>query len=983
MADSVLYGIAQEVLKNLGSTALTEIASAWGFKARLEKLNNTINTLKDVLLDAENKQADSRAVRDWLERLTAVVYAADDLFDEFVTVAARFAFRVSREIKTVREKLDEIVRDSTQFNFVLSHEEGRVMKRPMRDQTYSFVDAEQVIGRDDDKKVILDMLLASSSTDGEVAQRDKMLPVITIVGMGGMGKTTLAKLIFNDPQVEECFEMKLWVCVSDVFDIKDITENILKSATNKEIPKLEMEQLQGQLRNQIGDKKYLLVLDDVWNEIREKWLELRDLLKIGRKGSKIVVTARSRDVAEIMGTFPPHELQGLSEEKSWELFKKMAFNEEAQQNPQLLKVGKEIAKKCGKLPLAIRTVGSLLYGLWSPLKNCFAYCSLFPKNTGLKKEILKELWMAEGFIIPEIDENQSLDEAAEDYFQTLLQRGFFQDIRKDEWGAITYCKMHDLAQEPRYHDTPSSLCKSICQQLTTRFSCLRVLDLRRFTIKSLPNSIVNYDKSSGVFWNKPKSTAKLSDLKELNNLRGELWIEIYRDFEMNMVEEAMEAKLTNKQGLIGLIINFLDSDDDTSDNECNNHDEVVLEGLKPHSNIRKLRIEDYNCQQVPVFSQLRFLKRLQIEGIHSVEYMENGVCDTSSSSSKSQGMQTLFFPSLEALALRDMKKLKGWWKGVEPIESTNDSKSSTLSSALVGTDQQYDYHQSSMQFFSLSKLLIKDCPKLKYLPHCPKVEVLKLIGTNERLSVLKMATPLSTTTAFSSSCSGSGRADLKFKGLKMDNVEDQLMSLPKHCLHRLSSLSVESDNKLVNTKSLGEAFATLSYSLQNLEFINCGKLRSISQGLEHLTALEKLSFWDCEVLDVSLNEQPMENREGDEMMPWKAFKTNLRSLEFVGLPKMVGLPSGLQHLTNLHDLKLIQNHELREIPESISCLSSLQLMVLRDCPKLTCLPEALRKLTSLNKLVIQSCQGLTKRCRRPNGLDCPKFQHVPTVIVML
>uniref|UniRef100_A0A803LU61 NB-ARC domain-containing protein n=1 Tax=Chenopodium quinoa TaxID=63459 RepID=A0A803LU61_CHEQI len=1018
------------------------------------------------------------------------------------------------------------------------------MNRPMRDQTYSFVEAEQVIGRGDDKKVILGMLLASSSTDGEHAQRDKMLPVISIVGMGGMGKTTLAKLVFNDPQVEECFEMRLWVCVSDVFDIKDIIEKILKSAINKEIPKLEMEQLQGQLQKEIGDKKYLLVLDDVWNEIREKWLELRDLLKIGRKGSKIMVTTRSRDVAKIMGTFPPHELQGLSEEKSWELFKKMAFNEEAQQNPQLLKVGKEIAKKCGKLPLAIRTVGSLLYGLWSPLKNCFAYCSLFPKNTGLKKEILKELWMAEGFIIPEIDENQSLDEAAEDYFQTLLQRGFFQDIRKDEWGAITYCKMHDLMHdlaqevagvkfklanlaesklngkilhlsfghhlsslwkiptgmldlkllrtfllpeqimEERLSDQ-SLFSKSICQQLIRRFSCLRVLDLHNLKLKSLPSSIgklihlrfldlsetlieelpdsitdlqnlqtlhlnffllrtlpenirklvnlrcldvdictklthmpsglagltslnrlpsfiVSYDHSAKL-WNKPKSSAKLSDLKELNNLRGDLCIKIHRDLKKNPIEEASEANLSNKQGLTELCIGFFK--DECVDNVCN-HDEAVLEGLKPHFNLRTLIIRRYygqklpswarrgdlcsnlpnlvqitlvdcKCQQVPVFSQLRFLKDLSMCSMDNVEYMEDGVCDNSSPSSKSQGMQTLFFPSLEVLDLSYMKNLKGWWKGVEAIVSTNDSESKS-SSELVGACQQYDHHQLSMQFCNLSKLSILNCPELKFLPNSPKVEVLTVRGTNKRLSVLKMETTLSTTTA---SCSVSGRAELKLKELTTDNVEDQLMSLPKQCLHQLSSLTVLWDEKLVSTKSLGEAFATLSYSLRSLEFINCGNLRSISQGLEHLTALEKLTFRYCAMLDLSVNEQPTASGEGDEMMPWKAFETNLRSLEFSSLDKMVGLPSGLQHLTNLRYLLLSGFDEWREIPEWISCLSSLEDLNLYYFRRLAYLPESLRNLTSLNNLTIAGCPRLTKRCRRPNGLDCPKFQHVPLVVV--
>uniref|UniRef100_A0A803MIH2 R13L1/DRL21-like LRR repeat region domain-containing protein n=2 Tax=Chenopodium quinoa TaxID=63459 RepID=A0A803MIH2_CHEQI len=520
----------------------------------------------------------------------------------------------------------------------------------------------------------------------------------------------------------------------------------------------------------------------------------------------------------------------------------------------------------------------------------------------------------------------------------------------------------------------STFSKSICKQITTRFSCLRVLDLHNLHLKSLPSSIgklihlrflnlshtdieelpdsitnlhnlqtlnlyeclllrtppkdirkltnlrnlnvascynltympsglagltllnrlpmfiVNYEYLAHLRY-KPNSTTKLSDLKELNNLRGDLYIKIHRDFEKNMLEEAMEANLSNKQWLTELRITF--NFDYIADNICNYHDEDVLEGLKPHSNLRKLWIERYkgqklprwargdlcitlpslveiilkncNCQQVPIFSQLRFLKRLEIMCMDNVEYIENnGVCDTSYLSSKSQGMQTLFFPSLEVLRLTEMKKLKGWWK-VEEIESTNDSEStlsselvgtcqqyghhqlsmqtiffpsleelrlkamkklkgwwkgveaienttdseSTLSSKLVGTGQQYDHHQLSMQFCNLSKLHIFNCPELKFLPLCPKVEVLRLIGTNERLSVLKMATSLSTTTA--STSSGSGRADLKLKKLTMDNVEDQLMSLPKQYLQHLSSLIVACDRKLVNTESLGEAFQTLIF----------------------------------------------------------------------------------------------------------------------------------------------------------------------------
>ncbi|GAB4832552.1 hypothetical protein Ancab_040276 [Ancistrocladus abbreviatus] len=256
------------------------------------------------------------------------------------------------------------------------------------------------------------------------------------------------------------------------------------SATNSESGNLGMDQLQCQLREKISGKKYLLVLDDVWNEDRSKWLELRDLLMVGGRGSKILVTTRSIEVADAMRgeqDNPPHQLQGLSEEHSWSLFAKMAFKRGQQQtNPNLVELGRAIVKKCANIPLAIRTIGSLLYGkdqnkwlslketelaritddgnniidvlkvsydhLPSQLKHCFAYCALWPKDSHMRKEKLIRMWMAQGFIISS-SENQSLEEVGEEYFMCLLNRGFFQDVTTDEWGNIVYCKMHDLMHD--------------------------------------------------------------------------------------------------------------------------------------------------------------------------------------------------------------------------------------------------------------------------------------------------------------------------------------------------------------------------------------------------------------------------------------------------------------------------------------------------------------------------------------------------------
>ncbi|XP_074266080.1 disease resistance protein RGA2-like [Silene latifolia] len=600
MAEAILFNVAQSLLTNLGSRALNEVASTWGIKTHLAKLKNTINTIKDVMLDAEERQVESHTVRGWLDGLRPVVFAADDLFDKSATIASQraamgsnriskevlnffshsnqiaFAFNISRKIKKIREELDDIVKDSSEFAFVLRpHEENeeRRLSRQMRDQTHSFVAVDEVIGREDDREAIIDILMVSH------AGQEQRLAIIPIVGIGGLGKTTLAQLLYNDERVEKNFELKLWVCVSEVFDVKETIKKILMSATNTKSQNLEMDQLQGQLRKEIGGKKYLLVLDDVWNENPEQWLNLKALLMVGGEGSKVLVTTRSRKVADIMANVQAYELNGLSKEKAWTLFEKMAFEAgESQKKPQLVKLGKEIVKKCVAVPLALRTLGTLLRGeeewkwisiagtsfvnlpdkqnsimailklsyhhLLSPLKNCFAYCALFPKDYEFETEMLIDLWMAEGFLVPSI-KTQGLEELGHEYLMLFLQRGFFQDIKRDKWGSIFSVKMHDLMHDlalevagtetqsrvaefqngdfntrirhlsfdydsidsceipscmldakqlrtfllPEQHRAGSDFNKAILQQLFSNFRCLRVLDLHKRGVKTLPKSI--------------------------------------------------------------------------------------------------------------------------------------------------------------------------------------------------------------------------------------------------------------------------------------------------------------------------------------------------------------------------------------------------------------------------------------------------------------------------------------------------------------
>ena len=189
-----------------------------------------------------------------------------------------FRLEMSGKIKAMRKKLDAIAKENRDFNLKVSPPE-KYRLNMQREETHSFVPNEKVIGREDDKEAIIKLLLEPNNEEN--------LSVVPIVGIGGLGKTTLAQFVYNDKNVNEHFEKKIWVCISDAFELKIIVEKIIASATGKKPEDFHIDQLQKLLRENIDKRKYLLVLDDVWNESHNKWDELKCLLKGGAKESEM------------------------------------------------------------------------------------------------------------------------------------------------------------------------------------------------------------------------------------------------------------------------------------------------------------------------------------------------------------------------------------------------------------------------------------------------------------------------------------------------------------------------------------------------------------------------------------------------------------------------------------------------------------------------------------------------------------------------
>ena len=187
--------------------------------------------------------------------------------------------------------------------------------------------------------------------------------MIALVGMGGIGKTTLAQLVYKDRKVVDCFDLKAWVCVLEEFDLVRITKTILKAITSgTSTDDNDLNLLQCKLEERLIRKKFLLVLDDVWNENYNDLESLQLPFSVGLQGSKIIVTTHNGEVARVMRSIRIHQFGRLSPEDYWSLFSKHAFeNGDSSPHPKLEEIGKEIAKRCKGLPLAAKTLGSALF----------------------------------------------------------------------------------------------------------------------------------------------------------------------------------------------------------------------------------------------------------------------------------------------------------------------------------------------------------------------------------------------------------------------------------------------------------------------------------------------------------------------------------------------------------------------------------------------------------------------------------------------
>ncbi|KAL6297272.1 hypothetical protein ACE6H2_005414 [Prunus campanulata] len=522
MADALI----SVLLERLASTTYEYIEEGvklvLNVKEDVKKFTRILRVIQAVLEDAEQRQVTDQAVQIWLDELKDISYQMGDALDEwntdilkqqvekqeregdpnalvtkkkvrFSSFSRCFCFgKVSRvilcrdialKIKDLNDKLTEIYEERKKYQFLRKELGIQQPQQPQRPQTASFVNMSEIFGRENDKNLLITKLLSGSSVE-EVL-------IIPIVGMGGMGKTTLTQLAYNDDNVKAHFEIRKWVCVSDPFDeIK-----IAKAISGDYAPSSnELDEVLQCMSRSIQGKKFLLVLDDVWTDDPKKWEQLKvPLIQSGAKGSRILVTTRKLEVANMMRATPNMiNLEGLSDEYCLAIFNHMAFPDgDVDESKAFGDISKKFVRKCKGLPLAAKTLGSLMqnkrtmrewkevlnskiwdlgkveqevfqplflsyYDLSPTIKCCLLYCATFPKDYEFERDGLIELWMAQDYVISK--RNKEKGTTGDAVFDNLVARSFFQDFEKDfDTGTITSCKMHDIV-----HDFVQFLTRNEC-----------------------------------------------------------------------------------------------------------------------------------------------------------------------------------------------------------------------------------------------------------------------------------------------------------------------------------------------------------------------------------------------------------------------------------------------------------------------------------------------------------------------------------------
>ncbi|PHU02049.1 hypothetical protein BC332_27300 [Capsicum chinense] len=479
------------LVENLMQLLIDNADLILGIKGEVEDLLRDLSDFNAFLKQAAKSRRDNEVLKEMVKKIRKVVNAAEDSIDKFVIEAKRHddknkfaqwfhlthvarAKGVADEIKSIRERVKEIRENDSYGLQAIALDDN--YNRGDEERKAPVVEEDDVVGFDEEAKTVIDRLIGGSDD----------VEVVPVVGMPGLGKTTLAYKIYKDPKVEYEFFTRVWVYVSQRFKRREIFLNIISKFTRntKQYHDTTEEDLANEVKELLGKGgKYLIVLDDVWT--MEAWERIKVAFPNNGKRNRVLMTTRQTNVAKRCND-EPHNLKFLTKDESWELLEKKVFHKE-KCPPELEWPGKSIAEKCMGLPLAIVVIAGALIGKgkttreWEfvadsvgehlinrdpenckklvqmsydrlpyDLKACFLYCGAFLGGSQIPARKLIRLWIAEGFI--QYQGPLTLEDIAEDHLNDLVNRNLVMVMQRSYSGHIKICRVHDMLHEFCRHE---------------------------------------------------------------------------------------------------------------------------------------------------------------------------------------------------------------------------------------------------------------------------------------------------------------------------------------------------------------------------------------------------------------------------------------------------------------------------------------------------------------------------------------------------